>query len=109
MLNFTRDGNDVAENIEEPRMKKLEDTEEFVSDSWERWNEKIVLNEKSKECDTWVVQLIDCCKEMVMRVEPLKKKCSALTQGLELQNLRLDPLSMTISAEEKSLNNDNFS
>jgi len=43
-----------------------------------------------------------------MRVEPLKKKCSALTQGLELQNLHLDPLSMTISAEDKSLNNDNF-
>jgi len=31
MLNFTRDGNDVAENIEEPRMKKLEDTVKNLS------------------------------------------------------------------------------
>jgi len=43
-----------------------------------------------------------------MRVEALGKKCSAPTQGLVLQNLHIDAPSVTLSAEGKSLNNDNF-
>jgi len=55
-----------------------------------------------------VVQLIGCYREMVRRVDALEEKCSSLTQELVLQNLHLDALTMTISAEEKSLNSDSF-
>ena len=72
------------------------------------WNENVILYQKSRKCDTWVVQLIGCYREMVRRVDALEEKCSSLTQELVLQNLHLDALTMTISVEEKSLNSDNF-
>ena len=71
--------------------------------------ENMILYQKSEKCDTWVIRLIGFCKEMIRRVDALEKKCPALARGLDLQNLHLGALSITIiSIEEKRLNNDNF-
>jgi len=109
MLNLTRRGNNIPENIEKSRMGELKEAVKNLSQKAETLlKENIMLYEKSEKCDTWVIRLIGCCKEMVRRVEALEKKCSTLPQELDPQNLHLDALSMTISVEGKSLNNDSF-
>jgi len=102
--------NSMPEYIEKSRMEELEETVKDLSQKVETLsNENAILSDKSTKCNTWVAQLLLCCKEMVKHVDALEKKCSALTQELDLQNLHLETLSMTLSVEEKSLNNDSFS
>jgi len=108
MLNLTRHGSDMPGNTENSRMEELEETVKNLSQKVETlWNENAILDEKSKKSDTWVAQLIGCCKELARRVSSLEEKCSTLTRELDLQNLH-NAVSMTISIEEKSLNNDRY-
>jgi len=109
MLNLTGHGENMPENIEKSSIEELEEAVKNLSQKVETlWNENVALYQKSEKSDTWLVHLIGCCKDMVRRVDALEEKCSALTQGLELQNLHIDPLGMTINIEEKGLNNDSF-
>jgi len=109
----------MSESTEMSRMAELEETVKNLTRKVEAlWKENVVLYQKSEKTDIWVVQLLGCCKEVVKHVKAqeekcsaqeekcsaLEEKCSALTQELDLQNLHLDALGMSVSREEKSLN-----